>query len=120
MERINRPLWEPHHCAFTLKHEDPEGFYPGQFITGRDPRAIVAVSHVRAMAEDLGYVHPDDHRKALDHTSELESQIADMEAEMEAMRQRFEAIDLLQSAGYTARKKPGRRPANQQPEEAAA
>lgn len=118
MDRIERPMWEPHHCCFTLKHEDPEGFYPGQFINGRDPRAVIAVSYVRTLAKDLGYVHPDEHQKALDQNAELLDQIDAMQSEMTELQRKVEAIDLLQSAGYVARKKPGR--PTKQPEEAAA
>jgi hypothetical protein len=118
VDRIERPMWEPHHCCFTLKHEDPEGFYPGQFINGRDPRAVIAVSHVRTLARDLGYVHPDEHQAVLEQKAELEDQINAMQSEMDHMHRQVEAIDLLQSAGYVARKKPGRPP--KQPEEAAA
>jgi hypothetical protein len=54
--RLDQP---PHRCAFTLRDQDPEGFFVGETLSGWDPKAAISASYARTLARELGYVHPD-------------------------------------------------------------
>lgn len=105
VQRLDQP---PYRCAFTLRDRDPEGFYVGETLSGWDPKAAISASFARSLARDLGYVHPDDHQEAV---KALEGALQDnvaLQTELEAAEARLAAIDVIESAGFTARKKPGR------------
>lgn len=105
--RLHQP---PHRCAFTLRAEDPEGFFIGQTLSGWDPKAAVAISFVRSLARELGYVHPDDHRAVKGELAAVAAVAERLAAEVEDMRAKFDAIDVIESEGFRARKKAGRPP----------
>ena len=116
MRRVARPEHGPHVCSFLLKGEDPEGF----FLTGTeirwhsDPVAYCSVSFARMMARELGYVHPDEHLMVVGEVEQANHRIAQLEDEVAGLNRDLEAIDLLESRGYRARKKPGRPKAAQE------
>lgn len=103
--RLDQP---PHRCAFTLRDQDPEGFFVGEVLSGWDPTAGISVSHVRSLARELGYVHPDDHTRLLEDYGRLVEERDRLLAGMDELNAKFAAIDLLVSAGFVERKKPGR------------
>jgi len=116
MRRVARPEHGPHVCSFTLKGEDPEGFFTTNTVIrwGRDPVAYIAVSAVRQAARELGMVSSDEHGLVVGELERANRRVAQLEDEVAEMNRDFEAIDLLQSKGFTARKKPGRKPAAQE------
>jgi hypothetical protein len=69
--RLHQP---PHRCGFTLRGEDPEGFFIGEVLSGWDPTAAISVSYARSLARELGYVHPDDHAQAIRDRDEARSE----------------------------------------------
>jgi hypothetical protein len=105
---VQKPLFEPHHCAFTLRSEDPEGFFQGRNLTGPADVALISVSRVRTYAESLGFTHPDDHQALVAELEAARALLHARETELEALRARFDAIDVLASAGFVERKKVGR------------
>lgn len=105
VERLDQP---PHRCAFTLRDQDPEGFFVGETLSGWDPKAAISASYARSLARELGYVHPDDHARLLAENDQLATELAEARTELAEMDAKFDAIDLLASAGFQARKKPGR------------
>jgi hypothetical protein len=105
--RLDQP---PHRCAFTLRDQDPEGFFVGETLSGWDPKAAISASYARTLARELGYVHPDVHAQTIRERDEARSEAAVLQGEVDRQRERFDAIDLLASAGFQARKKPGRPP----------
>lgn len=107
---VPRLLFEPYRCSFTLRDQDPDGFFQGRNLTGPVDVAAISVSRVRTYAESLGYVSGETHQAALDANVQLAGERDALVEELEALRGQFEAIDLLASAGFQARKKPGRRP----------
>lgn len=107
---VPRPEHVPGHCVLSLKSEDPEGFIdtglnPSMaFADDMDPHIYASVSVVKEWARKLGMVDPADPLELDNLRREcllLRDQLADAD-------KRLDAIDLLESAGYTQRKKPGR------------
>lgn len=111
---VARPTFEPYHCGFTLRHEDPDGFFQGRNLTGPADVALISVSRVRTYAEALGFVHPDDHEMVVVQLAASVLDVMELKAEVERLQAQLDAIDVLASAGFTARKKPGRKPTEKQ------
>jgi hypothetical protein len=105
---VPRPMFEPHHCSFTLRSEDPDGFFQGRNLTGPADVAYISASRVRTYAESLGFVHPDVFANTVAEFNSLQHQHDDLLREHEALKAQLDAIDVLASAGFTARKKVGR------------
>jgi hypothetical protein len=105
---VPRPLFEPHHCSFTLRSEDPDGFFQGRNLTGPADVALISVSRVRTYAESLGFVHPDDHEMVVVQLAASVLDVMELKADVERLQGQLDAIDVLTSAGFTARKKVGR------------
>jgi cell division protein FtsB len=83
--------------------------------SGVDQHVYVSVVAVREMATKIGW-HPPETVGGIE--AQLESykhRVAALEDEVAQLNQEFEAIDLLESAGYTARKKPGRKAQPKEP-----
>ena len=116
---VARPLFEPHHCSFTLRSEDPEGFFQGRNLTGPADVAYISASRVRTYAEALGYSAPDTHAAVVAELEQERARTADLEQRAEKLQAQLDAIDVLASAGFQARKKPGRPKATEKQEVAA-
>jgi hypothetical protein len=108
--RLHQP---PHRCGFTLRGEDPEGFFIGEVLSGWDPTAAISVSYARSLARELGYVHPDDHAQAIRDRDEARSEAARYAGEALRLQSKLDAIDVIESEGFRARKKAGRPPNTQ-------
>jgi hypothetical protein len=108
MTLVPRPAHPPHRCSFTLRDTDPEGFIQGQVLSGWDPSAAISASYLRQEARALGMFDAATHQNALDEIEDLKDQLATVTAERDQLHAKFEAIDVLASAGFQARKKPGR------------
>jgi hypothetical protein len=98
MERF----WDP--------NQDAEGFFTGQVLSGWDPSAAISVSYARTLARELGYAHPDDHRAVKDDLQAARAEVERLEAEVADLRTKFDAIDVIESEGFRARRKAGRPP----------
>jgi hypothetical protein len=109
-----RPLFEPHYCSFTLRGDDPEGFFEGRNLTGPADVAYISVSRVRTYAEALGFASPTAHAALEEELTAAQSRVTELESQLAALEQKFDAIDVLASAGFVARKKTGRRPTEKQ------
>jgi NAD(P)-dependent dehydrogenase (short-subunit alcohol dehydrogenase family) len=71
-------------------------------------RIYVSEPAVGEMARKFGWTSPDDAQALAARVTALEKAVAAAEREKEELEQRFGAIDVLASAGFVARKKPGR------------
>lgn len=102
---IERPLLPPGRCVVSLSDEDPQGFIDtGLTLPEIDPRVIVSVSWVKTTAKKLGLVEPDgdaDNDALFRENQRLREENAGLNRELEA-------IDVIESRGFTARKKAGR------------
>lgn len=109
MRRVDRPEQAPHTCAFTLKGQDPEGFFTElTVLRGLDPVVYAAASWVRQAARQLGMVHHDEHQMVVGELEQANHRIAQLEDEVAHLNRDFEAIDILESKGFRSRRKPGR------------
>ena len=104
---IERPVLPPGRCVVSLSDEDPQGFIDtGLTLPELDPRVIVSVTWVKTTAKKLGLVEPDGDAPA----DLLARRNRELEEENQALNKQLEAIDMLEGAGFTARKRRGRPP----------
>lgn len=108
MTHVPRPLHAPHRCSFTLKDSDPEGFIQGQVMSGWDPSASISVSYLKQEARKLGMVDQAVHAQKCRELASERDLVSAVRAERDQLQAQFDAIDVIASAGFTARKKPGR------------
>jgi hypothetical protein len=90
-------------------------FDVGSELPGFDNHGYVSVEFVEQAAQHLNWHSPD---TVSEIEAELESykhRVAQLEDEVRELNKDFDAIEVLQSRGYTARKKPGRKPGPKEP-----
>jgi hypothetical protein len=110
----------PSRCAVLpqIGGNHPRGYIDtqGEFVSsGKDQHVYVSVVAVEEMARKLGW-HSPETVDELERTLEgYKHRVAQLEAEVEDLNKDFDAIEQLQSRGYTARKKPGRKPTTKEP-----
>lgn len=75
---------------------------------GFHDRVYVSETAVLEMARMLGLPAKGEYREAKDRVQALEAQLTRANAELVDLREKFNAIDVLASADFRARKKPGR------------
>ena len=86
-----------------------EGFFDtGTRLAGIDPPVFLSARFVRERAAELGMYSQKDFDEAVERGAGLEDRVAELEAELAAVEACLEAVDTLESAGFRARKKPGR------------
>lgn len=80
----------------------------GNEIGGIDPHAYISVVAVREMARLIGFVSGEEHAQVLERAAELAERVLGLEEEIAQADAALEAIDVMESRGFTARRKPGR------------
>ena len=104
---IERPVLPPGRCVVSLSDEDPQGFIDtGLTLPELDPRVIVSVTWVKTTAKKLGLVEPDGDASH----DEMYRELNLLREENAQLNKQLEAIDMLEGAGFTARKRRGRPP----------
>lgn len=102
---IDRPALPPGRCIASLSDEDPQGFIDtGNTSGGLDPRVIVSVTWVKTTAKKLGLIEPDGDTDK----DQVFRENRRLREENEQLNRELEAIDVIESRGFTARKKAGR------------
>jgi hypothetical protein len=97
VERCEMP---PGHCIATMSDSDPKGFVDTLLTPALvDPRVYLSVSYIEEAARKLGMEYADEGNGA---------RIEELEAELAEAERQLRAIDVMESAGFVARKKPGR------------
>lgn len=110
---------KPHRCAAIpfVGPNDPEGYiHTGSVMDGWDNEVYISVKAVRGFLETLEWPKPEDYTRLAAYAKELEAQLTETVRERDELQQRFEAIDVLASADFRARNKPGR-PRTKKPED---
>ena len=99
----------PHHCAVTLKAEDPLGFIDtGTELPCIDPHIYLSVSWLHDNAEQMGLVSEEVHNAALERIEELERDREQRDLELRELNAQLDAISVIESAErFKARRKPG-------------
>lgn len=113
MRFVEQAAIRPHHCAVFphIGSNHREGFFDtGSELPGFDNHVYVSVAAVREMARlpQVDMVAGEELRDALDELAQLRRRLAQLEDEVADLNRDFEAIDVLASRGFQARKKPGR------------
>lgn len=92
--------------VFPQIGRDDEGF----FDTGNEliDRVFVSVTAVKEMARTIGWVPPGKLEEQSDEIHRLELQVQSLQDELNELDGFRSAVDVMESHGYRARKKPGR------------
>jgi len=102
---VEKPVQAPGCCIASLQSEDYEGFIDTlnspSFV---DPHVYISVSWVKEVARKLGWTDEAD-------VAALAQEIKRLEAKLEEAEKAIQAIDALESSGFTQRKRQGRPPA---------
>lgn len=106
---VDEPVQYPACCAASLRSEDPEGFVDTtQTMSIGENRVYLSVSWLRDCAREvLGLVDPGELQDAI---SVADQRISDLEAELAQADRQLEAVHTLKKAGFSAQRKPGRKP----------
>lgn len=111
MRLVERAVTRPMHCAVfpTLGAAHGKGYIdPGTELPGFDNHVYVSVEAVEQMAEFIGFPSREAHAAALARADDLERKVADLEADLREADKFAEAVDVLESRDFRARRKPGR------------
>lgn len=94
----------------TCPRSTPGRWFRGASVgpPGFDHPADAHESSIKQCARELGWQPPSALQQRDAELADLRDQLAVLRAERDDLRAKFDAIDLLGSEGYRARKKPGR------------
>jgi hypothetical protein len=108
MRLVDQTPIPPQTCAVLPHRHFSERFIDtGTDLPGVDPHIYVSESAVGEMARIFGWRSPADSAATDEAIEGLEAQLAELETECNRLQAQFDAIDVLGSAGFTARRKPG-------------
>lgn len=100
------------HCAALpyvgQTHPHAQWIDTGSELPGFDNHVYLSSLAVEEAARLLGFVSAGEHRALRLECDELRSRVEQLEVELVEKNRHLDAIDLLESKGFTARKKPGR------------
>lgn len=112
MRRCDKPVFEPYKCAATLRGEDAKGWIDtGIELRGFDPHIYLSFGAIETAATIIGWSSPDVVAGLDARIAELERELHDRDLQLREADKLVDAIDVFESAGFRARKKPGRPPA---------
>lgn len=103
----------PHHCVVfpQLGSSHRDGYFDtGNEIVAIDPHAYVSVHAVKVLAAELGWIGPDQIAEKDDRIAQLEAEVAQETARADKAEAIIQAVDVIESADFRARKKAGRKP----------
>lgn len=102
---------KPNRCAAIpfVGGNDPEGYIDtGSEMDGFDNHCYVSVKAVNEMATLIGRPTVSQFREVVDSNIHFSERLDEVTKERDELAARFEAIDMLASAGFVERKKTGR------------
>jgi hypothetical protein len=108
---VEKLAWSPHKCAVIPFLGEASGHRfidTGIELEGFENRVYVSEPAVKDMGKMLGFPSLEEHEELKSRVEELERELALTRDQLEDADSRLDAIDLLESANFTARKKPGR------------
>ena len=101
----------PHHCVVYphLGAKQVEGYVDtGNDLTCIDPHIYLSVVAVREMAKLIGLPDAQEHEAAVARVEQLERDLDEARSALAEADRLIEAIDVIESRDFRARKKPGR------------
>jgi len=102
----------PQKCVFypQIGNTHPKGYIDtGMDMLGVDPHAYISIQAVEDIARELKYLTPADHEALSRQLVEANEKIMALEQELNEASNVLDAIDAIESVGFRARKKPGRK-----------
>jgi hypothetical protein len=100
------------HCVLdaSVKRATPGRWYRGATVgpPGFEDPCYAHESSVMDLARQLGWVSPYQSRLKDEQIDALKAEAAALTGELQDARRRLEAVDVIESAGFRARKKAGR------------
>lgn len=111
MRWVEAATGAPHRCAaipFVGMNHELGYIQTGAVMDGFDNEVYISVVAVKEMATIIGYPTVEEHRNLVVEANRIARQLEATTAELAAARAELDAIDMLASAGFVARKKPGR------------
>lgn len=75
---------------------------------GLERRVNVSVVAVKEYARHLKWISPDEAQEQRQHIASLVREAGDLRAELAEVQRKLDAIDVIESADFRARRKPGR------------
>lgn len=118
MRLVDWPITKPNRCAlvpFVGQTTPTRWVDTGSEMQGPDDHIYASEIGVIEAAKVLGiWTPPGEHRAALREVVRLERELAEAVAENRRLTAVLDAVDVMESRGYTARKKPGRPPKNKE------
>jgi hypothetical protein len=115
MNKVAKALMAPHTCAVNphLGSEPVKGLWDSGFdLPGPGMnlhRVYIAVSTVEDLARRDGWLSPSEAQELRQHVASLVRETGDLRAEAASAQAKLDAIDVIESVGFRARKKPGRK-----------
>lgn len=112
MRLVPQAVIRPHHCAMLphLGSAHVKGYVDtGSELPGFDNHGYASVVFVEEAARKLlGWSSPEVVKELEDRLAERDRTIEDLRAQLEEADRHLSAIEVMESAGFRARKKPGR------------
>lgn len=111
MRLVERAATRPMRCAVLpqIGQNHERGFIDtGSEMPGFDNHVYVSVVAAEQMARMVGWVPGRDLKAVEAERDEALADLAAVREELASAERHLEAVDLLESRGFTARKKPGR------------
>jgi hypothetical protein len=114
VNKVAKALMAPHHCAVNphLGSEPAKGLWDtGYDLPGPGAnlhRVYVAVSTIEDLARREGWISRDDAQELRQHVASLVRETGELRAEVALAQGKLDAIDVIESEGFRARKKAGR------------
>jgi hypothetical protein len=112
MRLVDSPVMAPGHCAAIpfLGQTSPNQRWidTGTTLEGWNDRVYLSETAVRQMWELLRFPSPQAYEAMVERVEKAEALVVDLDERLVAAEARLAAVDILESADFTARKKAGR------------
>jgi hypothetical protein len=112
MRIVERPYAKPNHCALLpyvgQAKVGERWFTNATFLHGPEDQVYVCESAVKECARMIGWHPPGEIRARDRQIAQLAADLAAAETRGAELQQRWDAVDVIESEGFRARKKPGR------------
>lgn len=109
MREVDRPYCRPMHCAALpfvgQTTQNTRWIDTGSELDGFDNHVYLSETAIRQCWEVLGLPSPQQYELAVAQAEEAITLLEERTAELEEARRELQAIDALESAGYTRRAK---------------
>lgn len=118
MRLVDKPDGRPFCCAafphIGQTHENTQWVDTGNEMVAVDPHIYLSDHAIREAIRVLGWATPEEHAALQHQAAELAGRVAELEDQLTEAERFADAIDVIESREFRARKKPGRPKKEQQ------